>query len=306
MKIFVTGGAGFIGSATVNSLIQKGHQVTVYDNLSTGYRDSIEPKAKFILGDIRDRDLLVKSMMGHDLIMHFAAKTEAGESVNNPENFYQVNIMGGINLLEAARKLKINKIVFSSSAAIYEPQSKPVTENSPKGPVNPYGATKLIFEDLLSAYYHSYNIESISLRYFNVYGPGAKNKNTTLVIPNFIKSIIQEKPVLLYWQGQQIRDFIYIDDLVKAHILALDFKGLKAYNLGSGKGTKIIDLLKLISNVIGKKANINDLGERKGDPSCLVSAYKKAARQLNWEPQTTLEVGLKKTVKYYQDELKKA
>lgn len=300
LKIFVTGGAGFIGSATAKALIEAGHQVTVFDNLSTGKKEAIPAGAKLIVGDILNQKLLEKVMPGHNAIFHFAALIEAGLSFENPADFYRVNIDGSISLAEAARKTGVKKIIFSSTAAVYRPKNTPLTEEDLKEPENPYGATKLAVENLLAAYHYSYGIESVSLRYFNAYGSWERQSGETHVIPNFIKAVLKGKPVPLYWHGAQVRDFIYIDDLVKAHILALKIKGYNYYNLGTGKGTKISDLLKLVFKICGKVAPIADLGKREGDPQVLLASFDKAKKELGWEPKVTLEEGLKETVDFFK------
>ena len=300
MRIFVTGGAGFIGSATVKALVEAGHKVTVYDNLSTGKREAVPEGAKLIVGDILDGKKLEKVLPGFDVIMHFAALIEAGLSFENPGPFYKTNIDGSICLAEAARIVGVGKIIFSSTAAVYKPKNTPLTEKDLTEPENPYGATKLAFENILSAYHNSYGIESCSLRYFNAYGPWERHVAETHVIPNFVKSVLQGRPVPLYWHGEQVRDFIYIDDLVKAHVLALKAKGFNYYNLGTGTGTKISDLLKLVFKICGKKAPIEDLGKREGDPQILVASYEKAKKELGWEPKVSLEKGLGKTIEFFK------
>lgn len=300
LKIFVTGGAGFIGSAAAKALVDAGHEVTVYDNLSTGKLEVVPAGAKLIVGDILDQKLLEKVLPGTDVIFHFAALIEAGLSFENPVPFYKTNIDGSICLAEAARKTGVGKIIFSSTAAVYKPKDTPLTEKDLTEPENPYGATKLAFENILSAYHNSYGIESVSLRYFNAYGPGELHQPETHAIPNFIKAVLANKPVPFYWHGEQIRDFIYIDDLVTAHVLALKVKGFNYYNLGSGEGTKISDLSKIVFKICGKKSPISDLGKREGDPQILVASYEKAKKELGWEPKVTLEEGLIKTIHFFQ------
>ena len=303
MKIFVTGGAGFIGSSVVKALIEQHHRVTVFDNLSSGTKEAVDLKANLIVGDLQNKNLLSSSLADHDIIFHFAGLIEADESVKNPQAFYNVNTIGGINLLEAARKNNIKKIIFSSSASVYLPQKYPLLESSPTFPDNPYGATKLAFESLMSAYYFSYKIEIVALRYFNAYGPGERHLPETHAIPIFINSILKDNEVPVYWKGDHIRDFIYIDDLVAAHILTLKTKGINVFNIGTGQGTKIIDLLKMIAKILNKKPKIKDVGQRQGDPKILVASFKKINRELGWEPKEPLEKGLQKTIIFFKSQL---
>jgi UDP-glucose-4-epimerase GalE len=300
LKIFVTGGAGFIGSHTTRFLLDKGHEVTVYDNLSRGRKEFVDRQAKFIQGDTTDKEALLKGLPGHDAVIHMAGFIEVSQSFKDPESFFKNNLSGGVTLLEAMREAGIPKIIFSSTAAIYKPKDRPLEEDDPKEPQNPYGATKLSFENFLAAYFYSYKLESVSLRYFNAYGPFEHHKPETHAIPNFICATLKRKPVPLYWQGEQVRDYIFIDDLVEAHIKALNLSGLNYINLGTGKGTKTIDLLKMTFDLTGLKAPIADLGKREGDVPILVASYKKAKEVLGWEPKTPLVSGLKKTIEYFK------
>ncbi|OGD86756.1 hypothetical protein A2Z23_02775 [Candidatus Curtissbacteria bacterium RBG_16_39_7] len=299
MKIFVTGGAGFIGSHLTKFLLDKGHTVTVYDNLSRGYQELIDKRAKFVQGDTNNKETLLQVLPSHDAVIHMAGFIEVGESFKDPQVFFQNNLSGGITLLEAMRDAGVSKIIFSSTAAIYKPKEKPLEEDDPKEPQNPYGATKLAFENFLAAYFYSYRLESVSLRYFNAYGPGEHHKPETHAIPNFIRATLKKEPLPLYWQGEQVRDYIFIDDLVEAHVKALNLSGYKYLNLGTGKGTKTIDLLKMIFDIVGHDAPIADLGKREGDASYLVASYKKAKGILGWEPKRPLVEGLRKTIDYF-------
>lgn len=298
-KIFVTGGAGFIGSHLVRALCDKEYEVCVFDNLSKGKREFVDPRAKFIQGDTEDVSLLEKSLLGFDVVIHAASFIEVPESFRNPAKFFENNVGGGVATLEAMRMVGVSKLIFSSTAAIYKSQEKLLKEEDPKEPEDPYGATKLAFEGFLSAYYHSYGLESISLRYFNAYGPGEHHQPETHAIPNFIAAVLQNEEVPLYWQGKQVRDYIYIDDLVDAHIKSLALSGYHAINLGTAKGTKTIELLRLIEKITEKKARMKDLGERKGDATFRVASYQLAKKVLSWEPKTDLEEGLRQTIAYF-------
>jgi UDP-glucose 4-epimerase len=302
MKIFVTGGAGFIGSHVTDLLIREGYEVTVYDNLSTGYLDYINPKAKFVLGDLADKEKLTREIRDHDGVIHLASESIIEKSIKNPEETLKRNINFAINLLEAMRANKIDKIVFSSSAAIYgETKGYPVREDDCKEPLQPYGASKLAIESILSGYFHSFKIKSVSLRYFNVYGPRDDQLPVTRAVPKWIKSMLLHQKILLYWKGKQIRDYIYVEDLAKAHILAFkNCNGLENFNVGSGNGVRLIEILDILSEISGIKIEIEDKGDRQGDPQKLFADITKIRRALGWNPETSLKDGLKKTYEFYK------
>lgn len=303
MKVFVTGGAGFIGSNVVDELIRRGVTVTVFDNLSKGYEENINPKARFVKGDLNDQKILEDSMKGHDAVIHLASESIIKDSIENPEEFQKKNINYMINLLEAMHKQGIKKIVFSSSAAIYgETGDFLVKEDYRKEPLQPYGASKLANEAILSGYFHSFGINSVSLRYFNVYGPRDNQMPVTRAVPKWIKLTLLGKPVPLNWGGNQFRDYIFVGDVAKAHVEALkNCDGLRNYNIGSGKGNTMREILEMIFLALGKKSEIIDAGERPGDPHKLVADVSKIKRELGWSAQTSLEEGMKKTVEFYKE-----
>ena len=303
MNILVTGGAGFIGSHIVKLLFDQKHSVTVLDNLSSGHKDQVDERANFVAGDLLDQAGLEKVLPGHDAIIHMASKIEAGESVKKPVEFAENNILGTVKLLEAMKKVNVKKIIFSSSACVYGvPEKLPISENDPIGlQENPYGITKISMEQFCCVYNRLYDFDVVILRYFNPYGPGELHDPETHAIPNFVISTLQKKPIPLYWKGQQIRDFIYIDDLVTAHVLPLNLSGLHIYNVGSETGVKVIDVLKKIFELVGYDVPIDDLGERKGDVSQLVASSEKIKRELGWQVKVNLEEGLKKTIEFYRN-----
>lgn len=302
MRVFVTGGAGFVGSHVVDALIKEGHEVTVYDNLEKGYKENVNSQAKFILGDLKDKETLSKEIAGHDAVIHMAAESIIKDSISNPEEFIKKNINYAINLLEAMRQNKINKIVFSSSAAVYgETEDRPVKEDSKKEPMHPYGASKLAIENILSGYFHAFGINSISLRYFNVYGPRDDQLPVTRAVPNWIKLTLLNKPSKLYWKGKQLRDYIFAKDVASAHVLTLkNCDGLNVYNVGSGNGARVLDILEAVFKALGKKGNVVDAGERKGDAHRLVANTNKIKKELGWAPKYSLEEGMKETVEFYK------
>lgn len=302
MKIFVTGGAGFIGSHVTKKLLEQGHSMTVYDDLSSGYKENLDPRINFIQADILDADALEKALPGHEAVIHMASKIEVGESVKNPVEFGEKNIIGTIKLLEAMRRTGVKKIIFSSSACVYGNSSKvPITEDDPVGiQENPYGITKVTMEQFCILYHNLYGFDVAILRYFNPYGPGELHQPETHAIPNFIKAVLNKKPIPLYWKGQQTRDFIYIDDLARAHVICLPLSGLHIYNVGSQRGSKIIDVVRTIFEISGNECPIDDMGERKGDVEALVASAERIKKELGWEPKVSLEEGLKNTIDFYR------
>lgn len=302
MKVIVTGGAGFIGSHVTKLLLDLNHQVTIVDNLSHGHKESIDSRVNFIEADLSDQARLEEILPGHNAVIHMASLIEVGESVKNPVGFVENNITGTVKLLEAMRKIDVKKIIFSSSACVYGQTLKiPITENDPLGEQeNPYGLTKVSMEQFCQLYNKLYNFDVIILRYFNPYGPGELHNPETHAIPNFIKATLKKQPIPLYWNGEQIRDFIYINDLAEAHILPLTQTGLHIYNIGTETGTKIIDVVKQIFKLVGYESPIEDKGERKGDTPSLVASSEKIKKELGWNPKVGLEEGLKKTIDFFR------
>lgn len=304
MKILVTGGAGFIGSHVTKLLLDKGHQVTVLDNLSHGSKDVIDNRANFHQIDLLDQDSLEKILPQTEIVIHMASLIEVNESVNKPVEFAQNNIIGTVKLLEAMRKVGVKKIIFSSSACVYgNPKNTPITEDYPlEQQENPYGLTKVSMEQFCMLYHTLFNFDVTILRYFNPYGPGELHAPETHAIPNFIKTTLEKKAIPLYWRGEQTRDFIYIDDLAKAHIAPLEQTGLHIYNVGTEKGVKVIEVVKIIFKILGYEVNIEDKGERKGDVPTLVASSSKIKDELGWEAKVDLEEGLKRTIEFFKEQ----
>lgn len=302
MKILVTGGAGFIGSYITKLLLDEGHQVSVVDNLIHGSKELLDNRVKFIQADILDQQKLEQILPGHDAIIHMASLIEVGESVKKPVEFVENNILGTAKLLEAMKTTNVKKIIFSSSACVYGiPKKLPITEGDPLGEQeNPYGITKITMEQLCTLYHRLHGFDVILLRYFNPYGPGELHNPETHAIPNFIKAALQKKPLPLYWKGEQVRDFIYIDDLAKAHILPLNLKGLHIFNIGTEVGVKVIEIIDIIFKILGYKVPIDDRGERKGDVPSLVASSEKIKKELGWKAEVSLEEGLKRTIAFYK------
>jgi len=297
----VTGGAGFIGSYVTKQLIDSGHAVVVYDDLSRGFKKLVDQRATFIQGSVLDKKSLVAALEGSDAVIHMAAFIIVPESVEKPDLYWENNVVGTKTLLKAMGEAKVNKIIFSSSATVYgDPDKLPLTEDSPiKKAVNPYGQTKIEMETLIEAEHKKRGLSAIILRYFNPYGPNELHQPETHAIPNFIKAALAKKPIPLYWRGEQIRDFIYVRDLAAAHIAPLSLEGFQIFNVGSGEGTKVIEIINKIFDIIGCRVPIKDLGERVGDVPATYTSAAKIKKELGWQSKVSLEEGLKRTITFF-------
>jgi len=299
MKILVTGGAGYIGSICVEQLINQGHEVTVFDNFTEGHRNAIDDRAALITGDLQNRcdieDALEK--VRPEAVMHFAANALVGESMENPSKYFRNNVYGGINLLDAMVAAGCKKFVFSSTCATFGPPDRvPIDETLPQRPINPYGESKLIFEKVLRWYDEIHGLKFVALRYFNAAGAsgrfGEDHRIETHLIPNILKVALGQKPhVEVYGtdypteDGTCIRDYIHIIDLAQAHILALGVKESAYYNLGTGGGTSVREVISACEKVTGKSIPVIDKPRRPGDPPKLIAASEKIQRELGWKPK---------------------
>lgn len=303
MKVLVTGGAGFIGSHVNKLLLDQGHTVTVLDDLSKGCKDLIDSRVNFHQISLENQAELERILPGHDAVIHMASFIEVGESVKKPVEFAENNIVGTVKLLEAMKNTNVKKIIFSSSACVYgKPAKLPITEDDPLGvQENPYGITKVTMEEFCELFHTLHGFDVITLRYFNPYGPGELHEPETHAIPNLIKASLDKKPLPVFWKGEQVRDFIYIDDLAAAHVLALTLSGLHIYNVGAETGVKVIDVIKKIFQILGYEVPIDDKGERKGDVPSLVASSEKIKKELGWEAKVDLDEGLRKTIEFYRN-----
>ena len=301
-RILVTGGAGYIGSIVAEELLKEGYDALVLDNLQQGHREAVPRGAEFVSVDICDPASLEDVFQRHkfDAVMHMAAETVVEFSTTDPWQYFLNNVVGGLTLLEAMRKHQVNKLVFSSSAAIYgEPKSTPIVEEHPKAPVNAYGETKLIFERILSWYGKAYGLKHISLRYFNAAGAsnllGEDHRPETHLIPNILKAALNSAtPVAIFGtdyptkDGTAIRDYIHVVDIARAHVLALerlDSLSGKAYNLGNGEGYSVLEVIEAAKKVTGIDVPIKVGARRPGDPAVLVASSNLAKTELGWKPQ---------------------
>ncbi len=303
MRVLVTGGAGFIGSAVTRVLLEELHDVTVLDNLSKGFRSLVPAGARFIEGDLRNEAQLPAWLRGHDAVIHMAAFIEVARSVEEPLVFADNNIINSVRLLEGMRSAGVGKIVFSSSATVYgTPQTLPIRETDPLGvQSNPYGASKVSTEAFVATYNQLYDMDALILRYFNPYGPNELHEPETHAIPNFIRAAIERRPIPLYWHGEIVRDFIYVDDLARAHTAVLGLHGLQYFNVGSETGTKMIDVVREIFGIVGYETPIDDLGERPGDVPATYAWSEKIAAATGWRAQVPLRDGLARTVDWFRE-----
>lgn len=301
MKVLITGGAGFIGSHVVRLLLNAGHDAVIYDNLSTGHKETVDKRAGLIIGDIQDKEKLKKALKGIDAVIHMAGLIIVPESVKDPIKYSTVNVLGSVSLLEAMNEIGVKKIVFSSSACVYgTPEKLPIKEDAPLHPDNPYGASKASIESFLQAFNANFAFDAIILRYFNPYGPGELHQPETHAIPNFIKAALLKKPIPLYWKGEQVRDFIFIEDLAQAHIDVLKVSGYEVFNIGTEKGIKVREVVDQIFKIVGYEVEIKDLGKRAGDVNANYASGEKIKKMVGWKPKVSLEDGLNRTVDYFK------
>lgn len=295
MHVLVTGGSGFLGSHLCRSLQEHGHAVRVLDR-------HVNPEFETIQGDVGDSATVANSLEGIEAVFHLASSIEAGESVLKPYEYTQNNVLGTVVLLEEMRKLGIKQFIFSSSAAVYgEPIRVPIMEDDRTMPINPYGMTKLAMEGLASSYSYTHGFTCVALRYFNLYGPGEKHDPETHAIPRFISQIRKGEEVTVWGTGEHQRDFVYISDIVAAHIQALSLETGKYhyFNLSGKNATKVSDVIKLLEKHLNMSANIKNFPPRPGDPLLLFADSSKAKEQLKWESEVSLEEGIKTTVQWF-------
>ncbi len=302
MKILVCGGAGYIGSHMCKLLARQGYGVTVFDNLSTGHGEACK-WGDFVQGDLLDSAHLhsIFDSTAFAAVMHFSAKSLVGESMVDPALYYMNNVVGTLNLLAAMRKYEVKRFVFSSSAATFgNPLTELIDETHPQVPINPYGETKLIVEQVLRAYAQAYGLNSVSLRYFNAAGAdpdgeiGESHSPETHLIPNVLKAVLSEgRPLKLFGNdyptkdGTCVRDYIHINDLCHAHLLALNYMdahpGAHGFNLGNGQGFSILEIMRTAEEVTGRKIPYDIEARRPGDPPALVADSRRARELLGWQ-----------------------
>ena len=299
MRIFVTGGAGYIGSVCTEQLLNEGHEVAMFDNLSEGHRDAVDPRARFIEGDLADREQIETALSSSrpDAVMHFAANALVGESMHNPSKYFRNNISNGLNLLDAMIAAGVRRMVFSSTCAIFGPPDRlPIDETASPRPISPYGESKLTFEKLLRWYDEIYGVKFVCLRYFNASGAtekfGEDHRPETHLIPAVLKVALGQRPNLEIYgtdyetpDGTCIRDYIHIVDLAQAHILALGTTSSGSYNLGTGGGSSVREVITACRKITGRKIDTIEKPRRPGDPARLIASSEKIKDELGWRPQ---------------------
>jgi len=301
LKILVTGGAGFIGRNLVNFLLKE-NKVVVYDNLSNSLQSDVDPLIEkgviFVKGDILDFQTLQKSSVGCDMIVHLAAKSGVADSIKNPEITQQVNVDGTENVLKCCAENKIKKLIFASSAAVYSDSEKPINEQSDTDSPSPYGKSKLAAEKIIKDHSQKFQIDSICLRMFNVYGKG-QNASYAGVITRFVENILQENPIQINGDGKQTRDFISIFDVVDAFDCAIknvEGKRGNIYNIGSGKSVTINQLAEILEDVVGKKITINHVEQKNNEVRYSLADTALAKNELGFVAKRNLEDDLKKLI----------
>jgi UDP-glucose 4-epimerase len=315
MRIFVVGGAGYIGSVCAELLLDGGHEVIVFDNLTEGHRHAVDPRANFIQGELADRTQIQTALFNHrpDAVMHFAANALVGESMRDPSKYFRNNICNGLNLLDSMVATGVQRIVFSSTCAIFGlPERLPIEETTPPHPINPYGESKLAFEKILQWYDRIHGLRFVSLRYFNAAGAtknfGEDHRQETHLIPNVLKVALDQKPnVEIYGSdyetpdGTCVRDYIHIVDLARAHILALSAPDSAFYNLGTGGGSSVREVVAACTKVTGRKIATVEKPRRPGDPPRLIASSEKIKKELGWRPQfQSLEAIIESAWKWHE------
>ena len=309
VRVLVTGGAGYVGSVVAAQLVEAGHDVVILDNLSTGHADGIPDGARLVSGAIQDAG---KALAGVEAVLHFAAKSLVGESVERPELYWRNNVCGTRALLDAMREEGVRRIVFSSTAATYgEPESTPILETAATRPTNPYGASKLAVDHMLAGEATAYGIAAVSLRYFNVAGASGRHGERHAVETHLIPIVLQVasglRPALSIFgedyptvDGTCVRDYIHVTDLGSAHLLALDAARLgehRIYNLGNGVGFTVKQVIDVAREVTGHPIPVETGPRRPGDPATLVASSDRARSELGWEPKHSGLEGLRTMVR---------
>lgn len=306
MRLLVTGGAGFIGSNTVDALIAEGlAEVAVLDNLSAGKRSQLNPKARFHEADLRDASKLQRIIAEErpEVIIHLAAQMDVRRSVADPQFDAQVNLVGFLNLMEAARQHGLKRVIFSSTGgAIYGEQDQfPCNEDHPRRPISPYGIAKFATEAYLFFYQAQYEIDYVALRYANVYGPRQDPHGEAGVVAIFCGRMLEDQPVTIYGDGGQTRDYVFVGDVVRANLAAVKSSVSGAFNIGTGVETSVNQLFSTLVQAAGSKRAASYGPARPGEQLRSVISPARAARELNWRPEVSLADGLARTYRFFQE-----
>ena len=294
MKFLITGGAGFIGSNIVKCLSEIGHDPVVFDNLSSGYRENLSPGMPFIEGDVRDGECVAEAAKGCGVILHLAASVGNKRSIDHPLDDAAINVLGTLNVLEAARVNGINRVVFSSSAGIFgELKTLPIAEDHPQDPDSPYGVSKLAAEKMCLVYNKLYDMHNVCLRYFNVFGPHQRFDAYGNVIPIFANRVLREEPLTIFGDGEQTRDFVNVRDVADANIQAALTPEVKGdFNIGSGTRISINALARLVQAVAGMQVGVTYAPPRPGDVRDSLADIRLARAAFGFIPNVPFEEGL--------------
>jgi UDP-glucose 4-epimerase len=308
MKILVTGGAGFIGSHIVDGMLDEGHQVSVVDNLSTGREENLNRRASFTRADIREAEQVERLFRDgrFDVLCHHAAQMDVRRSVADPVEDASINLLGFLTLMEACLRHGVRRVIFASSGgAIYGEQDFfPADENHPTRPISPYGVAKLATEQYLFYYGSVHGIESIALRYANVYGPRQNPQGEAGVVAIFTHRMLRGEQPLINGDGKQTRDYVYVQDVVRANLLGLKFPGSGVFNVGTGRETDVNTLFRQLRLHTGSTCKEIHGEAKKGEQLRSVLDAGAIARALSWKPDVPLEEGLRRTVDFFRDELR--
>lgn len=306
-RYLVTGGAGFIGSNIVDELVRRREEVKVIDDFSSGKRENLErvlDEIELIEGDIRDFALLKKALKGCDYVIHQAALRSVPKSMENPQLYDDVNVKGTLNLLAASHENKVKRLVFASSSSVYGDSTKlPQSEDQMPQPISPYAATKLAGEHYCRVFAKSYGLETVALRYFNVFGPRQSLESEyAVVIPKFITCIIRNEQPPVHGDGKQSRDFTYVDNVVDANLAAVtrDQVSGEVFNVACGKGYDLLDLVKIVNEILGKNMKPKFTEPRPGDVKHTLSDITKMKKLLKLDPKVDFVLGLRKTIEYFK------
>ena len=299
--ILVTGGSGYIGSVVVRQLLSKGYEVDVFDNLERGHRSFVDTRAKLFEGDLRDLKAIcgVFDQIRPDAVLHFAAYALVGESMECPLRYFDNNVIGGVNLLKAMEQAGCSRIIFSSSCATYGvPYGLPIEEDMPQLPTNPYGQSKLMFEQMCKWLAQTKGVRTTFLRYFNAagavpeWGLGEDHEPETHIIPNVLNVALGRRMAVQIFgddyptqDGTCVRDYVHLKDLCSAHLLALEKEALGAYNLGTGNGVSVLQIVEACRKVTGRQIPVEICPRRPGDPPALYASGEKARREMGWNPK---------------------
>jgi len=298
MKAIVTGGAGFIGSTLVDKLIEKGFEVTVIDNLSTGRKENLNPKVNFVQKDIRDD--LSELFDGADYVFHLAAQINVRKSLEEPKEDANINIIGSLNVISESVKAGVKKFIFSSTGgAIYSPKADPpCKEDSLVEPMSPYGIGKFTIENYLRVFKNLHDLDFVALRYSNVYGPRQNNRGEAGVVSIFINKILNDEELNVYGDGKQTRDFVYVKDVASANMLAIESELRGVFNVGTNVETSVNQIVEKLKIISGKEVGVKHTAEVVGELQRNFLDYSKLASN-GWSPKYELDTGLKETYEWF-------